>query len=121
MSRWTGQAGKASGAPPAAVGLGVLAVLCCAGVPLMVGLVGGLTLADVAEAGAAGLAGAVFVAAGVLLVRPGRRGAGGPIGRRATIGPLGAIARMIVGLSFLLLALYWELGWRDVALAEAGR
>jgi hypothetical protein len=54
----------------------VFAVVCCAGVPLLASLVGGLTIAGLLGVSAGVLIVAATVAVAVLVVRSGRRGAG---------------------------------------------
>jgi predicted lipid-binding transport protein (Tim44 family) len=62
---------KGSGASPrgglAAVGFGALAVLCCAGAPLMVGLLGGIALGTVLGVGAGVIA--VILVTALIAVR----------------------------------------------------
>jgi ABC-type Co2+ transport system permease subunit len=67
-----GQEGKrATGA--LAVGAAAFAVFCCAGLPLVVGLLGGLTLAGVLGVSAGVLIAAAALAAAVVVVRGRRR------------------------------------------------
>jgi hypothetical protein len=55
------------------LGVGVLAVLCCAGLPLVASVVGALTVAGVVGVGAGVVIAAGAVSAGVLLLRAHRR------------------------------------------------
>jgi hypothetical protein len=57
----------------AGAGVGGFAVVCCASLPLVVGLVGGLTLAGVLGVGGGVLAAAAVVALGLVVVRARRR------------------------------------------------
>jgi hypothetical protein len=57
----------------ATVGVGVFAVVCCAGLPLITGLVGGLTVAGVLGVGTGLLVAAAAVAAVALVVRSRQR------------------------------------------------
>ena len=58
------------------LGVGVVAVLCCAGLPLVASIVGALTVAGVLGVGAGVLIAAGAVSAGVLALRSYRRRAG---------------------------------------------
>lgn len=57
----------------AAVGVAALAVVCCAGLPLVIGLFGGLTLAGVLGVGTGFLAAAAVVAVAFVFARARRR------------------------------------------------
>ncbi len=61
----------------AAVGLGALAVVCCAGGPLIVALIGGIALGTVLGVGAGVLAVSLVAALVIVRVR-GRRASGAP-------------------------------------------
>ena len=60
-------------APWLGAAAGVIAVICCAGLPAIAGVLGGITIAAVLGVAGGVLAIAVAVSASVLLVRVGRR------------------------------------------------
>lgn len=72
-------AGGAKGGP-AAVGLGVLAVLCCAGGPMIAGALGSVALGSVLGVGAGVLA-VVVVGTMIVLRSRNRRGCSAPRGQ----------------------------------------